>query len=244
MTRSYHIAGECRVLVRFGAHIPRTAFAASGTLPVGGSSDLGWVFDLGLAEEHITITPTTQHDDIHVADFGPKIPADIESMLSECTVRMRLIHYDLPVLDTCVGESWGGVRVFNGVPDPAGFRLLGAGTFLGNNLLVGSSGCHFVSLNIQTAQQTGFPYRFAAAFLSNPPYDYPIGTKRSLPELTWRCIPYNPTTGTTVVFSGGSNSSGGGSIITNQGAGTAFSITTAGEIQSSGATLLDHVLDF
>lgn len=163
--------------------------------------------ELGLASEAIQLSPRYVHHDMRIDDFGPDIPADVIANIAEITVRMNLVHYDRDVLDVCARESIGGGRGQWGVLAPAG-------TIMGGNKFFFASGWHYMSLNLITTQDN-FPWRFRAAYLSQPPIEIPIGTRRMVTQLTWRAIPYAEPT----------------------------SLFNPGEIISSGRVLFDHTPD-
>lgn len=225
MSRQYQIVGETMVMVRFGDHILKSQLSTS--TPVNPTRIAGGlVYELGLTETAINITPNPFHLPLPVSDFGTKVPADIIFDNVECTVTTNLAHFDTAILDVATSEAWGGPGVTPGAVANLlnwGETLMGAGSLLGNNVRPGFSGCHFVGLIL--APDGATRYEFPGAFLTAPPYTYPIGTKRSVVECKWRCIPYNPTSGITTTFSGSTN----------------FSITVPNEIMSSGATLLSRL---
>lgn len=178
MARDFIINGECLVKVKFGDQVRTTQFGIDN----GNSA----FFELGLASEGIRITPRYVHTDLRVDDFGPEIPAEVLSMLSEVNISMSLIHYDRNVADACLAESLGinGGNFFAGILPPAGSPL-------GNGLVVGASGCHYISLNL-LSPQLQFPYRFRASYLTGPPAVIPLGTEATQLDLNWRTIPYVP----------------------------------------------------
>ena len=197
------------------------------------------MYELGLTEGPITITPNIHYQNVLVNDYGPEVPADILFNLCECNIDMTLVHYDRNVLDACVLESMAGGKIVGGVLDTFGFRLKGAGTPLGGNIPLLASGCHYMGLNIQTNQMLSYPWEFPAVFLAQMPMQLPVGTKRSLPLCHWRSIPYNPSLTTTVTISGGTVLRTSGAT----GGSTTIRITTPDEIMSSGAVLINHALD-
>jgi hypothetical protein len=62
---------------------------------------------------------------------------------------------------------------------------------LGNNTVMFSSTCHYISLNILSPME-GLPYRFRTSYLSQQPVEYPLGNRVSIVKLNWRSILYTP----------------------------------------------------
>lgn len=183
MARSFNINGETLVAVKFGAQVLDTEF---------GEDNGSALFELGLAADGIRVTPQFAHIDVPADDFGPNVPPETLAMLAEVQIMMRLIHYDVNVLDACLAESTAinGGLFFAGVLPPAG-RPMGAYRQLpSNDPGTGvSSGCHYMSLNL-TSPQLDFPWRFRACYLTGPPVEISLGTETTMAELNWRCIPY------------------------------------------------------
>lgn len=196
MARDFQIAGETLVVVKGGAHL------VSGGIGRGIADGR----ELGLSSDAIRLSPKYVHHDMRIDDFGPEIPADVIANLADVTIRMNLVHYDKDVLDVCARESIGGGNGRWGVLAPAG-------TILGGNKFFFSSGWHYMSLNLITRDD--FSWRFRAAYLSQPPIEIPLGTSRTISQLTWRAIPYAEPT----------------------------SMFDPGEIVSSGRVLFDHTVD-
>jgi len=210
VTRDFVINGEALVKVKFGDHILELPFGESGTL-----------HELGLAVDEVRITPTYHHRDISPDDYGGQAPAEVMTLLAEAEIRMRLVHYDVDVLDAVLAESQGldGALFFAGRLAPAGTLLGGFSQRVAGRI---ASGCHFMSLNI-LSPQLNFPWRFPAAYLQQPPIDLPLGVRRTLVDLNWRAVPYTVPPLTVLPVVG--NPIG------------------PGEILSSGVVLWDHTLD-
>ena len=52
-----------------------------------------------------------------------------------------------------------------------------------------NSNNHYIGLNI--ASPVGIePWRFYFAYLANNPYEFPLGTEKSVVKLNWRIVPY------------------------------------------------------
>lgn len=187
--------------------------------------------ELGLTDPQgeVRIAPRFVHRDIFTDDYGTEIPAEVLWFLADVNITMTLVQFDLKVLDACISEAMGGgggtgINVGNfpdGTPAFAG-ALASAGLPMGGGLPVTIAGCHYVSLNILSAE-LGYPYRFPSSYLADRPEVRKLGTKRSMVELNWRAIPY-----------------GGFGVYSRTG--TAARNTT-GEVTSEGKILWDHTLD-
>lgn len=190
MARDFQVNGESLVRVQFGAHI-------TGTSLTSGAGDLG------LASEPITVTPTFFHRDILTDDFGPNVPAEVMWNLATVTIRMKLVHFDLDNLIFAYGESMaGGVPQGGPFPgDPIDGRLAPAGSLLGNGIALLSSGCHYVGLLIQSPV-LGLPWHFPSAHMVGQPFIFPLGTEKTVADVTFRAITYVPLTSVGVHTSG------------------------------------------
>lgn len=214
MARQFVIHGEVLVKVKFGQHV-----LIPGLGPL--SSPL---YELGLASESVVIDFNSNYHDIKVSDYGPNVPPDVLWQLATANIQIGLIHYDPAVLDTCIAQSMGGSST-------AGV-MVGAGQPLGNGLPLGASGNFYISLNLLSPQANN-PWRFPAAYLAEKPLAYPMGTKLTLANTTWRAIPYPLTQHSLSTVGEGGLSPG-----------TSFTITLPfEEVTSSGAILFDHTLD-
>lgn len=208
MTRGWQINGGGLVRVKFGGHI-------SGTVGTDTHFVSGLYFtnlsELGLTTDSIDIIPKWRHGEIKPDDYGPDIPAELMAYLAEVRIKMTLIHFDRDVLDICIAESMGGqYSVDEGAnPNPPGFPILpenqrlysggmydgfagsmiAAGSLIGNGLPLFASGCHFISLNLESPIGN-YPWRFPFSTLAEYPIQYPIGSKASEVILNWRAIPY------------------------------------------------------
>ena len=221
MGRDFNINGEALIEVRFGAHISGNISPAydldpvtnDPVLPVSGSFSK---YELGLSSDDVRVSPRTFHQDIHSDDFGGMAgpPSEVMFLGADLSVRMNLYHYEKDVLDMVIAESMAGRGT-----DAGGFLLDAgilspAGSLMGNYFGLGSSGNHFMQLTIRSPQLLK-PYRVAAAYLADKPFDLPLGTRCSQVMLNFRGIPYfDPS------MVGG--------------------IAASGEIQSSGRTLWDN----
>lgn len=190
MARAYQINGESLLLIRFGAHM--VSGCITGSAPVG-----NFLYQLGLAERGVMISPNLNHMDVLIDDFGPNVPPEVLWNMADCIVTADLVHYDRGVLDACLLESMGGG--VNTEIDPALFPLpfaggnngtmMPAGTPLGNWCPFQASGNHYMSLNI-TSPQENFPWRFLTTYMPVRPFILPVGTKRSVAQIMFRAIPY------------------------------------------------------
>ena len=102
MSRDYQINGETMVKIRFGSH-RSGGRDGSLTYEVGTTHGVEWITagELGLASEPITISPRFRLRDLRVDDYGPDIPPDVMSQLSDVQLRMTLVHYDPFILNLC-----------------------------------------------------------------------------------------------------------------------------------------------
>lgn len=172
MARDFYINGECLVYVK-----------GNGALGLGVSQNgPPGVWELGLAEENVTISPTFNHQDKMADSFGPNVPPELLWQLVEIQVRMTLVHFDKDVLNACAVESMAGGTLASMVP---------AGTPMGGGLPLYTFGNHWIGLFL--ASPVGqLPWYLPAATLTRQPLEWPLGTSRSRVQLTWRCIPYAP----------------------------------------------------
>lgn len=144
---------------------------------------------LGLASDEVRVIPRWIHSDIHVNDFGPDIPPDVQFQLAEVTIRMVLIHFDLNVLNTCIGLAMaqgGGIGLNGAVVDGV---CAGAGQPMGGGWPLYNSSCNLISLGL-TSPQLSQPWTFLASYISTPPVEWPLGVKAMMVPLTFRAIPY------------------------------------------------------
>lgn len=177
MSRAVVINGECLVKVRFGAHIEHIFD------PLGEEIESEGVFyELGLSEDQIRITPRFVHKDIRVDDFGDEVPAEVMAKLAEITITMKLIHYDPSILDVCIAESLGGNAIL-------GTEMTGAGALMGQNVIPGGEGNHFIGLSLMSPVLNK-PNFFPTSYLAVRPVEIPLGTERTVVLCNWRAIPY------------------------------------------------------
>lgn len=167
MARNWFINGETMVFVKGRA-----------------DSGIGTLQELGLAADQIVITPTYYHKPINVDAWGGANgpPAEVQVFLASVTVRMALIHLDRSILDICEALSLGAGVVNPGV-------LPRAGALLGNNVARFAAGNNYVGLNLSSPVGNK-PWRFYFAYLTGPPFSFPLGTEKSIVQLNWEVIPY------------------------------------------------------
>lgn len=135
---------------------------------------------LGLSDAAIPVSPRFHHKDINVDAWG-EAPADVQWMLGELTLRFTMIHVDLNVLEACVQEAMGGAAALG--------QFGRAGTRMGNNVARFAATNHYVGLNI-TSPDGNRPWRFFYAYLADNPFDWPLGTEKSVISVNFRVVPY------------------------------------------------------
>lgn len=164
MGRAYYVNGESMIYVKG---------------PSGGA--IAALSELGLAEGPISISFENQHEDVKVDAWG-NAPPDIQYFLGTATISMALVHFDPAILSECQQLAMAGGAGTEGM-------LPHAGTLMGGGVALYQPGNSFLSLNIASPVQ-GAPYQFPAAYLMNSPSPYPLGTERSVVQLTFRATPY------------------------------------------------------
>lgn len=211
MSRDFQINGETLVKVK----------GVGGLLAEDGTAGL---HELGLAAQGIVVAPRFHHRDVHVDDFGPNCPAEVQWLLAEVSISMLLIHYDRGVLDACIGESMGGTD-----GGDAGIFAAGGGLPLGGGWPRFNPDCHYVSLNL-LSPVLDYPWRFLTCYLADQPAQLPVGTSKTIATVNWRAIPYSP-----LYVSGAATGSGSFSQ-----SGVTY---RRREQVSAGTILWDHILD-
>jgi hypothetical protein len=153
--------------------------------------------ELGLCLHEVHVGLQFKHKELSCDDFGPTIPAEVMYNLASATIALRLCHWDISVVNRCWSEACGG-NAFPG--DVLGMNgvLQNAGTLPPNGLTLGrgrqpmASGNHYVSLNI-LSPQLQYPFRFPFTYITgDPPSVWPMGTEKSILDVTFRAIPYVP----------------------------------------------------
>lgn len=168
--------------------MPRDLFINGETMVlVKGRSDsaIANLAELGLAVDDIKVTPQHELEDVTCNAWG-KVPFDQQVFGAYVDIQMTLVQYDNDILDVCIQESMGGTLDIG--------KVARAGARLGNNqprFAPGpySAGNHYIGLNLSSPVGAK-PWRFLYTFLTRQPYTYPLGTRRSMVTLSWRCIPY------------------------------------------------------
>lgn len=152
-----------------------------GMVTVKGRSDspvIATLAQLGLAADAVHVDYEFGQERIDVDAWGE---ADVQVFLAAVNVRMNMIHVDQAVLDECV-------RLSMGAPTTVGTTSR-MGTLLGGNAARFDPPNNYIGLNI-ASPVAGKPYRFWYARLNTSPASYPLGTRKSVIGLNWRCIPY------------------------------------------------------
>ncbi len=179
MVRDFFLAGETMVAVKG---------RSDSIIPV--------LTQLGLSDAEIRITAHSRYEDMNVDTFGRTgvgSPPDVQYFLSYMDIDMTLIHFDATVLRFCIQESTGGMP-FEGIMPHAGSRLGNgvprfspAGTI--NPSGVATGGNHLIGLNL-VCPVAPFNWRFWYCYLQEPTVVWPIGTTKSIVQLSWRAVPY------------------------------------------------------
>lgn len=136
--------------------------------------------NLGLSDGPIRVSPTLKHKDINVDAWG-EAAADVQNMLAEVNMQFTLVDFDPTVLESCVIESMGGPAVFG--------QLAKAGLPLGGNAARFAAGNHYMGLNI-TSPDGSRPWNFQFSYMPDTPFDWPLGTEKSITTVRWRVIPF------------------------------------------------------
>jgi len=167
MTRDYYINGETLVLVKGNV-----------------LSGIPTLSQLGLADSPIVLSERYHHMDIEVDAWGRRVAPEIQTFLVDVFITMRLVHFDPAILDACWRESLAGA--------PAEGATSRAGARMGNNQPRFAAGNHFIGLNLTSPvgpQNIPKPWRFLYAYMNDRPRIFPLGTERSLVDVSWRAIP-------------------------------------------------------
>jgi hypothetical protein len=206
MGRAYQIFGEAMVLVRFAFGVPYP----DGTDPefIGPN-----VWELGLTQDPITVTPNFYYKDINIDSFGPNVPADVLSQIADVTIEFNLVHYDPDAIAYYQRESLAGGGAGFEDTDTQG-KVTYAGEPLGGGIPLYEAGNAFVGLEFSNLSLDSSPVTFPATYLVDPPVKYKIGTKRTIFECKARALPYAPLTLQSGSYTSYSNTSSN-PIITN-----------------------------
>jgi hypothetical protein len=186
MGRAYQVFGEAMVLVRFAYGVPYP----DGTDPEFTGPN---VWQLGLTEDPITITPSFYYTDINIDSFGPHVPADVLSQIADVTIEFNLVHYDPQGIALYQREGLAGGSAGFMDMDTQGTMNF-AGVPLGKGLPLYSQNNRFVGLEFQNLSIGSSPLTFPATYLMEPPVKYKIGPMRTIFECKARAIPYAPLT--------------------------------------------------
>ena len=172
MARNLFINGESMVYVR----------GPSGDADIGGSS----LTQLGLAGDPIQVQLGLRHRDVIVDAWGPEIPMDVQTFLSDVIINMNLVHFERDILDACLRLSMGGVATV-GLLGRAG-RRLGAAVG-GPGLAPFTAGNSYIGLIIDSPV-AGKVWRFYSTYMTGTPVNFPLGTERSIVAVQFRAIHY------------------------------------------------------
>lgn len=165
MARDYYVNGESMVQVKGAA-----------------GSAIANLSQLGLTDDAIKVTPAFKFQEVSLDAWGnQKVPNEIQFMLASLTIRMNLVHFDKDILNACLQESVGGASAFG--------TMKRAGTRLGNSAARFAATNHFIGVNI-TSPVAALPWRFLHCYMPDVPFEFPLGTERSIVPVTFVCIPY------------------------------------------------------
>lgn len=147
------------------------------------NSTISTLTQLGLASTPVTIRFMTHYDDIHLDAFGGDAgaPNDVQFMLAEAQISCTLVQFDQVVLRTLQTAGMGNAPVEGQMPR--------AGTRLGGGVARFGANWSFISLNL-TSPVLSLPWRFYNTYLTDA-LSWPLGTKRSLVNVTFRALPYS-----------------------------------------------------
>lgn len=167
MARAYYINGETMVAVKG---------------PAG--SAIASLTNLGLADSPIVLRFDVNHDDIAVDAYGGALgpPPEIQAFLTDVQISMSLVHFDADVLDICTRLALGGATSIGQLPH--------AGQLLGNGQARFGASNNYVGLNLYSPVG-GKPWRFYFTYMTGPALVFPLGTRRTIAQVNWRCIPYS-----------------------------------------------------
>lgn len=170
-----------------------TLISVKGGLHMSGRS-IAELSELGLAVNGVTIEPELKYKGVHVDDFGPDVPADVQWMLASVRVTARLVHFNPEILEVCLDESManGGWRYAAGPLNSDVGRagtLAPYGKLLGKRKRMYESGNNFFSVNLES-EVLGDPWRFRMCHLYERPLVLPLGAKASVAEVQFRALPY------------------------------------------------------
>lgn len=212
MGRDFFIAGECMVSVKGAA-----------------DSYISQLTQLGLSSDPISVTFAHAHKEMKVDAWGGPGngvgPPEIQFFGGDAQVQMTLIHYDHIILDACLLESRGiASQNFAGNTSRNG-QIGRTGARMGNNKARFAAGNRFFSVNI-SSPVSGKPYRFWYCYMPMPPVIFPLGTEKTVAQVTFRAIPYT------------TDPWGDGDV--NQASAQPYTTASTGSYQ---AVVFDNILD-
>lgn len=124
--------------------------------------------ELGYSQDKIQVQLEFHHKDIYVDDFGPQVPALVLQMLSEAKIVMTLVYWDQDILRNALRDAMA--------------LSTGIGTFAG-------AGKPLSPGELTIASPTAaLPWTFAKAYLTERPYELPLGNEYSALKLSWRAV--------------------------------------------------------
>lgn len=169
MARQYYINGETMISVKGNVN----SLIANTT-------------QLGLSQDAIQVREEFLQDMIGVDAYGnpdghPN-PPDMQVFGGYAVFKTNLVHYDPLVLQECIRLSFGNA--------PAEGQQARAGTLYGNNVPLYGAGNCYITVGI-SAPIGGIPWTFVSCYMTERPFVYPLGTKRSIVEVEWRAIAYS-----------------------------------------------------
>lgn len=140
---------------------------------------------LGLSQDAIQITEYFIQDDIGVDAYGntgSPNPPDMQIFGSFAVFETNLVHYDPIILQECIRLSFGNA--------PTEGSQARAGTLYGSNVPLYAANNCYISVGV-SSPVGNIPWTFLSCHMSERPFVYPLGTKRSVVQVRWRAIAYS-----------------------------------------------------
>jgi hypothetical protein len=134
--------------------------------------------DWGVSVNGVNMTFDPMTEDVITDTFGPMVPFDFQQFLETATIEIEFVFYDSGVWQRSISRTLANAA--RGTMPAAG-TLLGQGGFL-FRLLVNSP-------------TDGDPYNFLACKIEQG-MSVPVGTRRTMPKVTCKAIPYTGLAGT------------------------------------------------
>mgnify|MGYP001589051062 CR=1 FL=1 len=136
--------------------------------------------DLGLAESEIRVLPRMKHQGIKVDCTGSEVDVDEQWMFADALIKMKLVYFDREVMDNVMLMGMGQ-SAFTGMAE--------AGTLMGGGAAADSD-VKYLSLSLLSPVGNK-PWHFPHVRLTDQ-LEVPLGTKRSVWDVTFRAVPYGP----------------------------------------------------